>query len=181
MSLTRKRKKELKALRKSAEQLWNQQQELVAQANVLAARAKKQAVHYTREELAPLVRKSYDSYVRPAAESAKFTVGHYADLARDRVVHDVIPAVGGVVETAMSVVDQARAARAKTLVQQSLSRAKKTARKNTSNSGGGFGKAVTITLGAAAVIGVAYALWQTFRSDDELWVSDENPSTSSAE
>lgn len=174
MSLTRKRKKELKALRKSAEQLWSQQQELLAQANVLAARAKRQAVHYTREEIAPRVRKSYEHYVLPAAESAKDTVGHYADAARDRLVHDVIPAVGGAFGTAMSVVDQARAARAKALVQQSLSRAKNSSQLGTTRSRGGFGKAVAITLGTAAVLGVAYAVWQTFRSDDELWVSDEH-------
>ena len=33
------------------------------------------------------------------------------------------------------------------------------------------GRRVTIALVAAA--GVGYAAWQTFRADDELWVSDD--------
>ena len=112
MSLTRKRQKELKRLRSSAEELWGQQQDVLSNANALAAEARKQAAYYTREEIAPRVREGYDSYVRPAAQSARDTAGKYAGVARDRLVGDVIPAVGTAVGTALSVVDHARAARA---------------------------------------------------------------------
>lgn len=37
----------------------------------------------------------------------------------------------------------------------------------------GFGSAIAITIGLVAVAGVAYAVWQTFRATDELWVADE--------
>jgi hypothetical protein len=53
MSLTRKRQKELDRLRSDAQQLWGQQQEVLANANALAASARKQAAFYSREELAP--------------------------------------------------------------------------------------------------------------------------------
>lgn len=173
MSLSRKRKKELKKLRRSAEELWSQQQELVSNANALAAQAKRQAGHYTREEIAPRVARGYEHYVRPFALNARDTAVRYADVARERVVHDVIPAVATVVGTALSVVDQTEAARAAAVIKQSQSRAYTTLRKPVKKSGG-FGTTVAITLGVAASVGVVYALWQTFRTDDELWVSDES-------
>ena len=112
MSLTRKRKKELKRLRSSAEELWAHQQDVMAHANAVAAEARRQAGHYTREEIAPRVRDGYATYVRPAAETA----GRAASSARDRLVTDVIPAVGATIGTAMSVVDHARDARARAFI-----------------------------------------------------------------
>ena len=71
MSLTRKRKKELKRLRSSAEELWGAQQEVLANANAVASEARRQADNYTREELAPRVRDGYDQYVRPATQTRR--------------------------------------------------------------------------------------------------------------
>ena len=39
---------------------------------------------------------------------------------------------------------------------------------------GRFGTVVAIGLGVAATAAVGYALWQAFRSDDELWVAPED-------
>lgn len=174
MSLTRKRKKELKRLRSSAEELWGQQQEVLANANAVAAEARKQAAYYTREEIAPRVRDGYDSYVRPAAQTA----GKYAGVARDRFVGDVIPAVGSAVGTALSVVDHARAARAAAFNGDFAKARKEITRKATAateKSGPGAGTVIAIGLGIVAAAGVLYAVWQTFRADDELWVADEEP------
>lgn len=176
MSLTRKRKKELKRLRSSAEELWGQQQEVLANANAVAAEARKQAAYYTREEIAPRVRDGYDSYVRPAAQTA----GKYAGAARDRFVGDVIPAVGSAVGTALSVVDHARAARAAAFNGDFAKARKEITRKATAateKSGPGAGTVIAIGLGIVAAAGVLYAVWQTFRADDELWVADEEPTT----
>ncbi|GIT78435.1 hypothetical protein LLS1_01040 [Leifsonia sp. LS1] len=180
MSLTRKRKKELKRLRSSAEELWGQQQEVLAHANSVAAEARKQAAYYTREEIAPRVREGYDSYVRPAAETA----GKVAGAARDRFVGDVIPAVGSAVGTALSVVDHARAARAAAFSGDFAKARKEITRKvkvPAKKSGPGAGTIVAISLGAIAAVGVLYAVWQTFRADDELWVADEEPTAPAAE
>ncbi|MDN4598011.1 hypothetical protein [Leifsonia virtsii] len=178
MSLTRKRKKELKRLRSGAEDLWTQQQEVLANANALAAEARKQAAYYTREEIAPRVRDGYDTYVRPAAETAKSTASRYAGAARERVVGDVIPAVGTAVGTALSVVDHARAARAAAFSGDFSKAAKQLTKKPTpKKSGPGAGGVVAIVVGIVAAVGVLYAVWQTFRADDELWVADEEPTT----
>jgi len=173
MSLTRKRKKELKRLRSGAEDLWTQQQEVLATANALAAEARKQAAYYTREEIAPRVRDGYDQYVRPAAQTAKETASHYAGQARQRVVTDVIPAVGTAVGTALSVVDHARAARAAAFSGDF----KKAGKELSKKSGPGAGGVIAIGLGIVAAVGLLYAVWQTFRADDELWVADEEPTT----
>ena len=176
MSLTRKRKKELKRLRSGAEELWSQQQEVLANANALAAEARKQASYYTREEIAPRVREGYDQYVRPAAQTAKATAGRYAGQAR--VVTDVIPAVGTVVGTALSVVDHARAARSAAFAGEIKKAGKELTKKvkvAPEKSGPGAGGVIAIVVGIVAAVGVLYAVWQTFRADDELWVADEEP------
>jgi cobalamin biosynthesis Mg chelatase CobN len=180
MSLTRKRKKELKRLRSGAEDLWNQQQEVLANANALAAEARKQAAYYTREEIAPRVRDGYEHYVRPAAEGAKATAGRYVGQARQRVITDVIPAVGTAVGTALSVVDHARAARAAAFAGEFKKAGKELSMKTkaaSQKSGPGAGSIIAIGLGIIAAVGLLYAVWQTFRADDELWVADEEPST----
>ncbi|MEV8213580.1 hypothetical protein [Leifsonia sp. NPDC077715] len=178
MSLTRKRQKELKRLRSGAEELWSQQQEVLANANALAAEARKQAAYYTREEIAPRVREGYDQYVVPTAQAAKDTAGRYAGQAREKVVRDVIPAVGTVVGTALSVVDHARAARSAAFAgdfQKARKELSKKVKVEPKKSGPGAGGVIAIGLGLIAAVGLLYAVWQTFRADDELWVADEEP------
>lgn len=184
MSLTRKRKKELERLRSSAEKLWAQQQEVLANANLVAAEARKQAGYYTREELAPRVRGGYDQYVRPRTETASRVAG----AARDRFVGNTIPAVGTAIGTALSIVDQARDARSLAFIgdlkkagADVSKKAKADLSKKTKvvvdDSGPGAGTVVAVVLGLIASIGLLYAVWQTFRADDELWVADEEPVT----
>jgi hypothetical protein len=184
MSLTKKRKKELDRLRSDAQNLWGQQQEVLANANALAAAARKQAAYYSREEIAPRVRDGYDSYVRPAAQSAKESAGRYAGAARDRLVGDVIPAVGTAVGTALSVVDHARAARSAAFSGDFTKARKEITKRATSatqKSGPGAGTVIAVGLGVIAAAGLLYAVWQTFRADDELWVADEEPAAPAAE
>jgi len=181
MNLTRKRKKELKRLRSSAEELWGQQQDVLANANAVAAEARKQAAYYTREEIAPRVRDGYEHYVRPATQTA----GRVAGVARERLVTDVIPAVGTVVGTAMSVVDHARDARARAFIGDVKKAGKDVSKKvraaTNDSSGPGAGTVIAVVLGAIAAVGLLYAVWQTFRADDELWVADEEPTAPAAE
>ena len=71
MSLSRKRRKELKRLRSSAEELWGNQQDVLEHANAVAREASRQLGHLTREEVVPRVRTGYESYVRPGVEQAQ--------------------------------------------------------------------------------------------------------------
>ncbi|WP_375401590.1 hypothetical protein [uncultured Amnibacterium sp.] len=45
----------------------------------------------------------------------------------------------------------------------------------TKKSGPGTGSIVGLTLGILALIGIGYAVWQTLRADDDLWVADDEP------
>jgi hypothetical protein len=46
-----------------------------------------------------------------------------------------------------------------------------------SDSGLGIGGVLGIVLGLLAVVGIGYAVWQTLRADDDLWVADDEPET----
>lgn len=47
--------------------------------------------------------------------------------------------------------------------------------KKSKKSGPGVGSVIGITLGVLALVGIAYAVWQTLRADDDLWVADDEP------
>ena len=165
MSLSRKRRKELIRLRKSADELWSHQQEVLDRANTVAREAGHQASVLTREELVPRVREGYDHYVRPSV-----TATHdLADGVRRRVVHDVLPGIGTAIGTVMSVGDVARDAR----VRAALTRLHLQKPVVVEPKRAGVGSYLAIGFAVAAAVGVAYAVWQTFRADDELWVSDD--------
>jgi len=45
------------------------------------------------------------------------------------------------------------------------------------SNGVGVGGTIGILIGVAAVAGIGYAVWQTLRADDDLWVADDEPDT----
>ncbi|AAT88119.1 hypothetical protein Lxx00150 [Leifsonia xyli subsp. xyli str. CTCB07] len=93
---------------------------------------------------------------------------------------DVIPAVGTAVGTALSVVDHARAARSAAFTGDVRRAGRELTRRASvakQRSGPGAGGVIAIGLGVITAAGLLYAVWQTFRADDELWVSDEEPTT----
>jgi hypothetical protein len=167
VGLSRKHQKELNRLRADALELWGAQQEVLGHANSVAQEARRQAGNYTREYVVPRVRDGYDSYVRPATRAAG-----------DLVNTTVVPAVGTALGTALSVADVAHSTR----VQNALRRmgGSRTPVK-AEKSGPGFGTYVALAVGAVALVGVVYAVWQTFRADDELWVADDAPESPSTE
>lgn len=169
MSLSRKRRKELIRLRKSADELWSHQQEVLDRANEIAHEVARQAGVLTREEVVPRVRESYEHYVRPGVNATQ----DVADGVRRRLVEDVLPGIGTGLGTAigsvMSVGDVARDAR----VRAALNRLRFQKPAIVEKQGLGAGTYIAIGVGLAAAAGVAYAIWQTFRADDELWVADD--------
>lgn len=166
MSLTRKRRKELVRLRKSADDLWSRQQEVLGRANSVAHEAGHQARYLAREEVVPRVREGYEHYVRPGVQ----TTQEIADGVRRRVVHDVLPGIGTAIGTVMSVGDVARDARVRAALNRlHLQKPPVVQQKS------GIGSYIAVGLLIAAAAGVAYAVWQTFRADDELWVAEDEP------
>jgi hypothetical protein len=104
--------------------------------------------------------------------------GRLAGAAKERFVGDVIPAVGSAIGTAMSMADYARDARARAYAGERPFTSRKVVEEK---SGRGAGGAVALVLGLIAAAGLLYAVWQTFRADDELWVADEEPASPASE
>lgn len=158
MSLTRKRKKELRRLRDNATELWESQQEVVGHAAAVAREASRQLAGVGREQVLPVVQDAYNRRVAP-------TVNRGMKLGRHVVDDKVVPMVGGVVGSALSAWDVANAKRQGL----ELSHGRIVKKKQ----GPGIGSIVAMVLGAAAAVGVLYAAWQALRTDDELWVADD--------
>lgn len=158
MSLTRKRKKELRRLQNDATDLWESQQELVGHAAGIAREAGRQLGNVGREQVLPVVQDAYKRNVAP-------TVDRGVKLGRHVVDDKVVPIVGGVVGSALSAWDVANAKRQGLTISGGRIVKKK--------QGPGLGAIVAIVLGAAAAAGVLYAAWQALRTDDELWVADD--------
>ncbi|MGM7670701.1 DNA helicase [Microbacterium sp. A93] len=158
MSLTRKRKKELRRLQNDATELWESQQVLVGHAADVAREAGRQLGNVGREQVLPVVQDTYNRRVAP-------TVDRGIKIGRQVMDDKVVPIVGGVVGTALSAWDVANAKR------QGLSFSHQPAApvKN----GPGLGSVIAVILGVAAAAGVLYAAWQALRTDDELWVADD--------
>jgi hypothetical protein len=168
MSLSRKRKKELKRLRASAEELWGNQQVVIEHANHVAREASRQLGNLTREEVVPRVRTGYETYVSPRLGQAKDAV-RYAGVSAER-------GVGTVLGSLLTIGDLANDVRVRRAVNRISPTAAKVAKiEDKKKSGPGIGSILAIGAGIVAAAGVAYAVWQTFRADDELWVADEEP------
>ncbi len=186
MSLSRKRKKELRRLQEQANKLWESQQVLVGEAATVAREAGRQLGNYNREHIAPAVQANYEKYAAPYVDKGVKTA---QQVFSDRVV----PAAGAVVGSALSVWDAANDTRSKLAAGRGLPDFDALAKKAQKNSkkasqklsaqlaaasapkkkGVGAGGVIALILGAAAAIGVIYAAWQTLRADDELWVADD--------
>ncbi|MFS0853435.1 DNA helicase [Microbacterium sp. 179-I 3D4 NHS] len=157
MSLSRKRKKQLRRLQKDANQLWEAQQELVGHAAGVAREAGRQLGNFNREQVVPVVQDTYNRRVAPVVNPVVKAGKHVVD-------EKVVPIVGGVVGSALTAWDVANAKRHGLEPKKSKKKAKKSA---------GVGSVIALLLGVAAAAGVLYAAWTALRADDELWVADD--------
>ncbi len=175
MALSRKRRKELNRLKSQAEDLWEDQKDLLDHATKVVRDASRQAANYAREEVGPRVRDTYEDRVRPAFESGVSSARSAARDAGKRLSHDVLPAMTGALGTALAALEVAKNRE----VREAISRASRGATSVGQRLGiiekpkPGPGRYILIGIGVVAAIGVAYAAWQTLRADDELWVDDE--------
>lgn len=196
MALSRKNKRKLKRLRRDADRLWSEQQEVLQKASQLVGRAGGAAKNYADSEIAPAVRKRVDNDIRPAFDRG-VEGGRRALVTADNFIQkNVLPAVaqvgGNVTGAVREVFDsepiknvQNKAERFSKDASKNFKKAQKEAQKQRDrfekelkkrqkkNSGPGFGGWFLIGAGVAAIVAVGYALWQTFRADDDLWIADE--------
>ena len=170
MSLSRKRKKELRKLQTQANSLWEAQQVLVERSRDRRARSE------------PAARQLQPGAGRPAGAGAGTTgtprpTSTRASRFSKQVLNDrVVPAAGAVVGSALSVWDAANDTRAQAGLRsrhRAVQGVLQGCRRVPVKSGPGAGGVIAIILGVAAALGILYAAWQTLRADDELWVADD--------
>ena len=158
MALSRKNTRQMKRLRKDADRLWEEQQVVFAKARELASRAGGAARLYAESEVLPPVRDRFDSTIRPAFDSGIESGRRALTQAEHSLSKNVLPALAGFGGTVAGAVKQ---------LQNRFEPAPP------KKSGPGVGGWFLIGAGVAAVAAVGYALWQTFRADDDLWIADE--------
>ncbi|MEQ1735755.1 MAG: hypothetical protein ABL886_05070 [Rhodoglobus sp.] len=182
MALSRKRQKELNRLKSQAEDLWDDQKELLDHASKVVRSASRQAALFAREDVGPRVRDTFEDRVRPAVSSGVAGARSAALGTRDRFVDDVLPAMSSALGTALAAIEVAKNKQ----VRDAIGRATRFGRdvgtqvgilKPAPKPSNGPGRYILLTFGVVAVAAVAYAAWQTLRSDDDLWIDDEAEGT----
>jgi len=199
MGLSRKREKELKRLKHTATDLWDEQREVLDHASKVVREAGRQLGNVSREEVAPRIRTAVDERIVPAVETGYLATKSAVDTTRYKIMHDLLPGVSGALASALATLEVSKDPRVRDVIEQvqkttkrvsknaerAYAEASKQASKAYQNVGKrvpfvappkksmGPGGYILIALGLIAVAGVAYAAWQTLRADDELWVLDE--------
>ena len=183
ITLSRKRRRELRKLKRSAEDLWDEQRATLANAQSVLHDARLQLAGITREEVLPRVSGTYETRVKPVIATGVATGRSAVNQTRRGIADDVIPAISGAVGSALAVVQASRDPRVRAAVvkassvNRDLSRKARTviAPATPKKAVPGPGAYILIGLGVLAAVGAAYAVWQTLRSDDELWIEDLGP------
>lgn len=136
----------MERLKREAEDLWEHQQDVLKEARKLAREAGHHAGDFTRKEVAPRVRGAYTSGIS-ALGSAIATVQAF----RDKQVRDALSGVGRVrFQSPVYIAAPPPPPKAK------------------------VGRWVLLGIGIVAAGAVGYAVWQTLRADDDLWIEDES-------
>jgi len=165
MSLSRKRRRELKRLRHAAEELLDQQRVVLGHAGSVLQEAGRQAKHLGDEVVAPRVNDAYQ-VVRPSVDRGVLAARRAAEQVRRVTGPFVAGALANTVRSLEQMENREAAQQLRAFGERRglLAPAKKRM---------GAGGVIAIGLGIAAAAGVGYALWQAFRSDDELWVAPD--------
>ncbi len=159
MASSSKNKQTVDTLRGQAEDLWEDQREILHRANRVVREASRRA----------------GADVTPRVRGAVRTGRGLASEAREHITDDVFPAVSGALGSALAVLEAAK----NPDVRAALKRAGNAGNAVAVKAGivkpksSGIGKYILIGVGVVAVAGIAYAAWQTLRADDDLWIDDE--------
>lgn len=168
MKLSRKRRRELKKLRAIAEDVLQDQRVVLGRAGAVLGEASRQARSLSDEYVAPRVQDAFGA-TRPVIDRGVLAARNAVNSIR-RVSAPIV--TGALVSTvrALDNLDDDRARVASNSLRGFGERAGIIAPVKRRRGGTIFG----VILGTLAAVGVGYALWQTFRADDELWVAEED-------
>ena len=176
MGLSRKHKKDLKRLRKNAEAVWSEQQEVLAHAASVLEKSRRHATKYAKKEVVPAVKDAYSSRVKPVYDNGVSAVEGTYSSARDAYKHKVLPTFAAVGGTAAAAFEAAKDSKNRAKLAE-ISKARWEELTTPPKKKNKVGTVFAIGAALVAVGGIGYAVWQTFRADDELWVADEEPTT----
>lgn len=172
MGLSRKRQKELKRLKRSAEELWDEQRDAIEHASAVLRDARRQAANYAREEVGPRVRDTYEDRLRPVVRDGLRASRSAASWGRERLSEDVFPAISGAVGSALAMLEAAKDPRVRDVVRKVSKAGQRAGLVKPPATSAGPGRYILVGLGVVAFVGIAYAAWQTLRADDDLWIED---------
>lgn len=166
MSLSRKRRRELRHLQANAQDLLDQQRIVLSHAGNVLHQAGQQARHLSDEVVSPRIGETIDQ-VRPAVDRGV----QAARRAGEQVRHITAPLVAGALASTVRTLERIENQDVARQVQNFGERKGILAPVKKKRGAGGV---IALGLGIAAAVGVGYAIWQAFRADDELWVSTES-------
>ncbi len=170
MAPSRKSRRQLDSLSAQAADLWEDQKDVLDRAN----RALRDASRYARNEAASRGRDAFEHRVRPAVNE-RFAAGRgAAHSAREHLVDDVLPVVSSALGSAIAILEAAKNPEVRAALGRATAAGRGAATRAVgARSSRGPARYILIGVGVVAVAGIAYAAWQTLRSDDDLWIDDE--------
>ncbi len=200
MGSARQKQKDLSTLRSSASGLWDEQRAVLEHANTVVRAAGQQLADFARDEVSPRVQSAFDEKVAPAVASGLAATRNAAAATKEKVAEDILPAVSSAIGSAIAALDASDDPRVREVVKKAGkararltkaggkavtagAKAGRTALAASTKAGvkagvvkkpaPGPGRYILIGLGVVAAAGIAYAVWQTLRADDDLWIEDE--------
>lgn len=164
MKLSRKRRRELRRLRHEAQELLDHQRVVLGHAGDVLHEAGKQARKLSDEHLAPRVDEALEA-ARPTIDRGVASARRAADNVRRFTTPFVASALARTIRTLDELENPQAAKQVRRFGERSgyLKAEKK-------HGAGGW---IALGLGVTAAVAVGYAIWQAFRTDDELWIAPE--------
>jgi hypothetical protein len=179
IEIPRKRRKQIKKLKGKTASLLGEQRKVLEHANAILAEARGHAADAARKDIAPRVQNAIDNGIRPAVATGVHAATSAAQSASHRFQTEVVPGLVATAGSVLSIGDLAKDPRVQKIVKNAQKNGKKVKKASVKyvpsqqKKGIGFGGVALIIVGAVAVVGAAYAAYQTLRADDDLWVADD--------